>query len=162
MNAHPNLRAETPETIQNGKQVETRILVGCDQQAAAVERFKLFHRARGLCPEGQHSPCVIAQDFTGSGKGSVPGAALEKYFAQVTLKLTDHLANCRLRAVQSLGGARESLLFDNREKRFQLVNVHKFQLCTGQAFCTTISLVDDFKKNYKFDLWSKIHDNNRR
>jgi hypothetical protein len=57
-----------------------------------------------------------------------------------------------LGAVQSLGGTRESLLFDHGEKCLQLVNVHKRQAQLDQVLGPYISIVDDFEKNYKFDL----------
>jgi len=103
--------AALAELVEHGEQIEAGVFVGGEQQTATVERTQLFEGTGGFVAETEQPLRIIAEEFAGRGEGAVAGGALEEEFAKVALELANDLADGRLGAMETSGGARETALF---------------------------------------------------
>src|SRR4030095_5068634 len=81
-----------------------------------------------------HLPCVVGEEQSGLCRGDVPARSDEERDADFVLELLDALADGRLRATDSLGGARERSFFADGEEVFELEQIHK-RLRTPHRIC---------------------------
>lgn len=105
LHADHDARVGAAKTVKHRQQVEAGVLVGGQQQSAAVQRAQFAERLRRFNAQVQQLHGVFAQDHTGIGERAVAGSTLKESFAQFCLKLGDGLADGGLGAMEALGRA---------------------------------------------------------
>lgn len=71
-------------------------------------------------PDADEFFSVVAEQFAGLCEGAVAGGTLEEDLAKIGFKLADDLADSRLGAVQTGGGAGEAALLGDGEEGLEL------------------------------------------
>ena len=110
--------------IEDGQQVEAGVFVGGEQESAAVKGAELFDGRGSFAAHGEQACGVVAEEFAGSGEGTVAGCALEEDFADGVFELADYHADGGLGTVEADGGAGEAALFGNGEEGFEVAEFH--------------------------------------
>jgi hypothetical protein len=86
----------------------------------------------------QHLLRQAEENATGGRHRSVLRRAIEQWFTDFRLQPANCLTDSRLRAVEPLSGARETLLLRYRDQDFKLVNIHfKSSLVAQFAYVST-------------------------
>ena len=75
----------------------------------------VFHQLRG----------VAAQQIPGWRECDMPRCAVDQRYAKFGLELAHRLRNGGLRLADALGGTGEAAGFTNRQKRFNVVEIHR-------------------------------------
>ena len=120
-----DVRADAAEGVQHREKPEAGVFIGDHGEAATLEGAQLLKGDDGFSAQAEETFRIAAQQLAGGGQGAFARGALEERLADFLFELADGVADGGLGAVQSQGGAGKALLFNDGEKGFELVEVHK-------------------------------------
>lgn len=120
-----DLREIPAKFVEDRKKPEAGVLIGCEGEAATLERAQLFEGGDGFAAQTQEALGEGAQQLAGGGERGIARGSLKKRLPYLLFQFADGVTDGGLGAAHARSGARKTLFFGDGEESFELVEVHK-------------------------------------